>query len=92
LEIFHFKKLLDVFFSIQCTVAFTYVSNEEYVKKVLLDTSTSSQLETVNKFVQEADFAGNAVFLPPRYFKIAEIYKAYIPKNKNSKLPPPEIF
>jgi hypothetical protein len=71
---------------------FTYVSNEEYVKKILLSASTSSQLETVNKLIQETDFAGNAVFLPPRYFKIPETYKAYIQKDKNANLPTPEMF
>lgn len=73
-------------------VIFTYVSNEEYVKKILLDTSISSQLEMINRLIEEADFAGNAIFLPPRYFKVPETYKAYIPKDRNSKLPTPEIF
>jgi hypothetical protein len=70
----------------------TYISNKEYVKKILLETSTSSQLSTVNKVIQETDCAGNAIFFPPRYFKIPETYKAYIPKDKNSKLPTPRII
>jgi hypothetical protein len=73
-------------------VILTYIGNEEYVKKVLLTTNTSSRLTTVNKVIQEADFAGNAAFLPPRYFKISETYKAYIPKDRNFRLPPPETF
>ena len=73
-------------------VAFAYVSNEKYVKKILLDTSINSQLEAANKSIQDADLAGNAIFLPPRYFKIPETYKTYVSKNKNSKLPAPEIF
>jgi len=71
---------------------FTYISNEEYVKKILLDTSTSSQLEMVNRLIQEADLAGIAAFLPPKYFKIPEAYKVYISKQKSSKLPAPETF
>jgi hypothetical protein len=71
---------------------FNYISNEQYVKKVLLDTSTSSQLSTVNRVIQDRDFAGNAVFLPLRYFKVPETYKAYISREKTSRLPSPETF
>jgi hypothetical protein len=70
----------------------TYISDKEYVKKILLETSTSSQLSVVNKVIQEADYAGNAVFFPPRYFKIPETYKAYISKDKNSRIPTPRII
>jgi hypothetical protein len=65
----------------------TYIYNKDYVKKILLDTSTSSQLAIANKIIQETDYAGNAVVFPPRYFKIPETYKAYIPKERNSRLP-----
>ena len=71
-------------------VIFTYVSNEEYVKKILLDTSTSSQMATANKVIQETDFAGNAVFLPPRYFKVAE--QSLHTKKQDFKLPNPRSF
>jgi hypothetical protein len=65
----------------------TYIGNKEYVRKILLETSASSQLAIVNKVIQETDYAGNAIFFPPTYFNIPETYKAYIQKNKNSRLP-----
>lgn len=71
---------------------FTYISGKEYVKKILLETSASSQLAMVNKLIQETDYVGNAIFFPPRYFKIPETYKAYIPKDKNSRLPTPRMI
>jgi len=70
----------------------TYVRTEEYVKRILLDQSTSSQLASMNRVISEADYAGNAIFLPPRYFKVPNVYKAYIPKEKNAKAPKPELM
>jgi hypothetical protein len=65
----------------------TYIGNKEYVRKILLETSTSSQLAIINKVIQETDYAGNAIFFPPTYFNIPETYRAYIQKDKNSRLP-----
>jgi len=65
----------------------TYIGNKEYVRKILLETSTSSQLAIINEVIQETDYAGNAIFFPPTYFNIPETYKAYIQKDKNSRLP-----
>jgi hypothetical protein len=70
----------------------TYIRDLEYVKKILLETSTSSQLAIANKVIQETDCVGNAIFFPPRYFKIPKTYKAYIPKDKNSILPTPRVI
>jgi hypothetical protein len=66
---------------------FTYIGNKEYVRRILLETSTSSQLAIINKVIQETDHAGDAIFFPPTYFNIPETYKAYIQKDKNSRLP-----
>jgi hypothetical protein len=73
-------------------ITLTYVRTEEYVKRILLDQSTSSQLKAANKIISEAEFTGNAIFLPPKYFKIPNVYKAYIPKDKNAKAPTPELI
>jgi len=70
----------------------TYISDKEYVKKILLERSISSQLAMVNKVIQEADCAGNAIFFPPRYFQIPKTYKVYIPRYKNLGLPTPRMI
>ena len=70
----------------------TYIGEKEYVKRILLETSTSSQIAIANKLIQETDCAGNAIFFPPRYFKIPKTYKAYIAKEKNSRLPTPRMI
>jgi hypothetical protein len=70
----------------------TYIRTEEYVKKILLDKSTSSQIATVNKVISAASMTGNAMFLPPTYFKVPDVYKAYISKDINARPPTPELM
>ena len=71
-------------------VTFTYVRTEEYVKKVLLETTASSQLIALNQVIEELEFTGHAVYLPPQYFRKPNTYKAYIPKDKLALVPTPE--
>lgn len=71
-------------------VTFTYVSTEEYIKKVLLQTSASAQLTRLNQVIEELEFMGNPMYLPPQYFKKRDTYKAYIPKDRLALIPTPE--
>jgi hypothetical protein len=71
-------------------IILTYVRTEEYTKKILLDTTTSSQQATLNHIMQELRYEGDAVYLPPKYFRNPETNKAYIPEQKNTRLPRPE--
>ena len=71
-------------------VIILYIQTEEYVKRSLLDTTTLPSLETLNKILQELDYKGKAVYLPPKYLSDPEANKAYIPKQKEGKLPVPE--
>ena len=73
-------------------ITLTYIRSEEYVKKILLDKSTSSQLAMVNKVISGASLTGNAMFLPPTYFKVPDVYKAYISKDRNARPPTPELM
>jgi hypothetical protein len=70
-------------------VTFSYIGNGAYVKKILLDTTASSELEILNHMLQKLEFVGNPVYLPPQYFRKKDVYKAYIPKNKLLGLPVP---
>jgi hypothetical protein len=69
---------------------FIYIRPEEYTKRVLLDATVSPLLATLDQILQETNYEGKAVFLPPKYFLNPEANKAYIPKQKGTKLPTPE--
>jgi hypothetical protein len=68
----------------------TYIQTEEYVKEELLDATATSSIAVLNQIIQELDYKGKAIYLPPRYLKDPEAFKAYIPKQKEGKLPAPE--
>jgi hypothetical protein len=61
-------------------VTFTYVSTEDYVRKVLLETTVSSQCTLLNQAIQELEFKGDPIYLPPQLFGKRDVYKAYISK------------
>jgi hypothetical protein len=71
-------------------VTFTFIRSDEYVKKTLLDATASSQQATLKYIVQELQYDGREIYLPPKYFRNSEIYKAYISEQKNGRLPRPE--
>lgn len=71
-------------------VTFSYVRTEEYTKKVLLQTTASAQLVKLNQVIQELEFTGYPIYLPPKYFRKRDIYKAYIPKDRLALIPTPE--
>jgi hypothetical protein len=68
----------------------TYIKTEEYIKKTLLDATALPSLETLNQILQELNYKGKAVYLPPKYFEDPESSKIYIAKQENSDLPTPE--
>lgn len=67
-----------------------YVQPEEYVRKRLLDSTLTPSLENLSQIIEELDYKGEAVYLPPRYFEDPRASKLYIPKEKKGKLPTPE--
>jgi hypothetical protein len=71
-------------------IIFTYISTEEYVKKVLLDATIPLQLATLKEVVQGLGCKGDATYLPPKYLSDPQANKAYISKRKGAKLPTPE--
>jgi hypothetical protein len=68
----------------------SYIKTEEYIKKTLLDATALPQLTTLNQLLQDLDFKGKAVYLPPKYFKNPETTKIYITEQENWNLPQPE--
>ena len=67
-----------------------YIQSEEYTKNTILDATATSLLTTLNQTIQELDYKGKAVYLPPKYLNDPEAAKAYIPRLRTGKLPPPE--
>ena len=67
-----------------------YIQPEDYTRKVLLDAAVTSSLKQLNQILQEADYSGKAIYLPPKYFKNPETSKIYIPKQEDGKPPTPE--
>lgn len=68
----------------------TYIHTGEYVKETVLDATTASVLATLDQTLQELDYRGKAVYLPPKYLSDPESAKAYVPRLKVGGLPPPE--
>lgn len=68
----------------------TYIRTEDYAKKTVLTAATEPSLLTINQITQELGYAGNAVYLPPRYLEHHEESKLCILKQKTDKLPTPE--
>jgi len=68
----------------------TYIQTGEYIKENLLGATVLPSLSLLNQMIEELDYQGKAIYLPPKYLKDPEASKAYIPKQKDGKLPTPE--
>jgi len=68
----------------------TLIQTEEYVKETVMNATALSSLKTLNQILQELNYEGKAIFLPPKYLQDPEENKAYIPKLENWELPKPE--
>ena len=70
---------------------FLYIQPEEYTKKALLDATVIPSISTLNQIVHELECKGQAIYLPPKYLKDPEASRVYISKQKEGKLPEPEL-
>jgi len=71
-------------------IILNYIQNEQYIKENILSPTILATLSTLNQIMEELDYKGKAIYLPPKYLKNLEENKAYIPKNEEEKLPSPE--
>jgi len=71
-------------------VTLTYIQTEEYVRESVLDATETSLLKTLSQTLQELDYRGRAVYLPPKYLNDPETTKAYVPKYDGGRLPSPD--
>ena len=72
-------------------IILTYIQTSEYVKARILDTTVMPLLTTLDQTLKTLDYAGKAVYLPPKYLNDPETTKIYISKQHNDTLPQPEI-
>ncbi|MGD9130326.1 MAG: hypothetical protein PVH73_01970 [Candidatus Bathyarchaeota archaeon] len=68
-----------------------YIQPEQYTKKVILDATVIPSIDTLNQIIQELNYKGKAIYLPPEYLKNPEASKVYISKQKEGELPEPEL-
>lgn len=71
-------------------IILTYIQDENYIKESLLSPTTLATLSTINQIIEELNYKGKAVYLPPKYLKNLEDNSAYIPKNETENIPSPE--
>ena len=67
-----------------------YIRPEEYTKKVLLDAAMPLSFEILTQILNELDYKGKAIYLPPKYLKDPEANKVYISKLQNGQPPNPD--
>ena len=68
-----------------------YIRPEEYTKKVILDSAVISSMLNLNQIIQELNYKGKAIYLPPKYLKDPQASKVYISKQEDGKLPNPSL-
>jgi len=69
-----------------------YIRPEGYTRKELLNAVTLPPLATLNEMIQELNYRGEALYLPPKYFANPESTRVYISKQKVATLPMPELI
>jgi hypothetical protein len=70
-------------------ILFIYIRTEKYVKGVLLDLTSTSQLTTLNYMLHQLEFQGGVFYLPPHYSNNGDLQKTFLPELRNSDLPLP---
>ncbi|MEJ2242715.1 MAG: hypothetical protein P8Y18_11335 [Candidatus Bathyarchaeota archaeon] len=69
-----------------------YVKPEGYAKQVLLDATMFPTLENLDQMINELGYKGEVIYLPPKYLRDPENYKAYLSKNQREKTPEPNLI
>jgi len=72
-------------------ITFAYVGTSEHVKRVVLETTVSSQMAVLSNMLKKRGFEANPVYLPPSYFRNSNIYTVYLQESGSTQLPSPEM-
>jgi len=65
-------------------ITFVYVAADEYVKKIILETTVSSQITTLNHLLQILELKGDTIYLPPDISETAT-HSGFTYQKKNSR-------
>jgi hypothetical protein len=68
-------------------IIISYIQSEEYVKKTILNSTSTTLLTVLDETLRSLDYRGKAVYLPPKYLNDPQSTKVYIPKMQNGTLP-----
>jgi hypothetical protein len=68
-----------------------YIRPEEYTRKAVLDAVLLPPVETLNRILDELDYNGKAVYLPPEYLANPDESLAYISKHEDGGIPAPKL-
>jgi len=71
-------------------IIITYIQPEEYIKKTIVDSISTTLLTTLDETLKTLDYTGKAVYLPPKYLNDPESTKTYVPKQETGRLPSPD--
>jgi hypothetical protein len=71
-------------------IIITYIQPEEYIKKTIVESISTTLLTTLDETLKTLDYTGKAVYLPPKYLNDPESIKAYVPKQETRILPSPD--
>lgn len=71
-------------------IILTYIQTHEYIKKKILDSTTTTLLITLDETLGTLEYKGKAIYLPPKYLNDPETTKIYIPKSETGPLPTPD--
>jgi hypothetical protein len=71
-------------------IIITYIQPEEYIKKTIVESISTTLLTTLDETLKTLDYTGKAVYLPPNYLNDPESTKTYVPKQETGRLPSPD--
>jgi len=71
-------------------IIISYIQSEEYVKKTILNSTSTTLLTALDETLRSLDYRGKAIYLPPKYLNDPQSTKIYIPKLQNDTLPSPD--
>jgi hypothetical protein len=69
---------------------FAYIRPGHYVSASLLNATATPALSTLNQTLNELEYNGKPIYLPPKYLNSPDETKIYIPKSNDTPLPTPE--
>ena len=68
-------------------ILFLYAKPVQYMKAGLIDSTAIASLTTIDRVLNELNYQGKGVYLPPRYLKDFKSGTVFVPSKKETKIP-----